>query len=124
MSIASIWLGVEAADRLVVAVADQEVVLDDAPERRQRQDVRDDRLAVLARDREHEPLLDQRQLQPVGPVAVSPTGRKLFSSTRSKIATARSCSTSGVERPIDSSSSTSISLAWSALARPASPPTG
>ena len=61
--------GRRRADRLVVALADHVIVLDDPPERRQRQDVGDDRLAALARDREHQPALDQRQLQPVGPVA-------------------------------------------------------
>ena len=79
-------------------------------------------VAVLARDREDQPRARPATVQPVGAGAASLTGWKLFSSIRSKIATARSCSTSGVERPIDSSSSTSISLALVCGRRPACQP--
>src|ERR1700710_1048866 len=43
------------ADRLIIAVADHEIVFDDAPERRQRQQMRHHRRAVLAADVEHQP---------------------------------------------------------------------
>src|SRR5580704_17851561 len=51
------------ADRLVIALADQEVVLDDAAERGERQD---DRLARPVRrraDRHHQPVFLDRQMQ-------------------------------------------------------------
>src|SRR5215207_7358325 len=52
---------------LVVAFADQEVILDDAPERRKR---KPDGAASLLRavaDVEHEPALGNRQCQPIRP---------------------------------------------------------
>ena len=44
------------ADRLVIAVADHEIVLHDPAERRQRQQMRHHRRAVLAADVEHQPV--------------------------------------------------------------------
>src|SRR2546430_12651063 len=42
------------ADRLVIAVANHEIVFHDSPERRQRQQMRDHGRAVLAADIEHQ----------------------------------------------------------------------
>ncbi len=55
-------------DRLVVAFTDQEVVLDDPPERRDRKDVRDQRLVVLVRNIEDKPVIEPPQQQLVGTV--------------------------------------------------------
>src|SRR3954452_6235065 len=44
------------ADRLIIAVANHEIVFDDAPERRQRQKMRHHRATVLAADVEHQPV--------------------------------------------------------------------
>jgi hypothetical protein len=58
------------ADRLVVAVADQEIVLHDAAQRREREQMRHQRRAVLAPDVEHQPVLADRKMQHVGPAVV------------------------------------------------------
>src|SRR5215469_3957771 len=58
------------ADRLVIAVADDEVVLDDALERGERQMMGDDRLLVGGAHLEHEPVAHHREMQPVGPAVV------------------------------------------------------
>lgn len=55
------------ADRLVIAFADQEIILDDAAEWRQRQDVGGDILVVLRLDREDQLGIDERYMQPVRP---------------------------------------------------------
>ncbi len=81
--------------------------------------MRDDRRAVLAANVEDQPVARDGEVQRDRGRRRAPTGAKTFSSIRSKIATARSCSTSGPERPIDSSSSVdrddAVVLASSAL---------
>jgi hypothetical protein len=59
------------ADRPVVAVADHLVVLDDLADRRQREMVRDDGLAAFSADVEAEPVLDDREMQRIGPALVA-----------------------------------------------------
>src|SRR6266403_2224722 len=58
------------ADRLVIAVANHEIVFHDSPERRQRQQMRHHGRAVLAADVEHQPVAGdadvQRERAPVG----------------------------------------------------------
>src|SRR5665213_119484 len=50
-------------DRLVVTVADHEIVLHDPPERRQRQQMRHDRRGVLFADIEHQPVAGDADMQ-------------------------------------------------------------
>ena len=59
------------ADRLIVAVADHEVVLDDAAQRRERQVMRDHRRAISALNVEHQPIAGNRKAQRVRAVLVA-----------------------------------------------------
>src|SRR5438874_6087456 len=56
-------VGRGGADRLVVAVADHEIILHDPPEWRQRQQLRHHGRAVLAADVEHQPVACYREVQ-------------------------------------------------------------
>src|SRR6516162_5330847 len=56
-------VGSRGADRLIVTVADHEVVLHDPPERRQRQQMRHNRRSVLATDVEHEAIAGHADVQ-------------------------------------------------------------
>src|SRR3954447_11291759 len=58
------------ADRLVIAVADQEIVLHDLAEWCQRQKMRHYRRAVLLSDVEHQPVLADREIEDVWPPIV------------------------------------------------------
>src|SRR5665647_829751 len=57
------------ADRLIVAVADHEIVLHDSTERRQRQQMHHDGRAVLAADIEHQPVAGDADMQGERPLA-------------------------------------------------------
>src|SRR5579871_636595 len=59
------------ADRRVIAVADREIVLHDAAERRQRQHMGDDRRAVGGADVEHQAIARNAELQCVGALVVA-----------------------------------------------------
>ena len=61
-------------------------------------------VAALLRDGEHQPVLDDGELQRVGAV-VAALEREALPSRMSKIATSRSCSMLGLPRPIEASSS-------------------
>ncbi len=61
-------VGRGGADRLVVAVADHVVVLHEPPQRRERQQMRDHRRAVLAADVEHQPAAGDAQVEREGPL--------------------------------------------------------
>ncbi|ENN87541.1 hypothetical protein RHSP_44317 [Rhizobium freirei PRF 81] len=63
------------ADRLIIALADHEVVLHDPAEWRQRQDMRGDHAAVFDANVENELLVDQRQVEQIG-AAFMPNGLK------------------------------------------------
>jgi hypothetical protein len=54
------------ANRLIVALADHEVILHDFPERREREHVKDDRRAVGKPDVEGESILGDAEMQRVG----------------------------------------------------------
>ena len=83
------------ADGLVIAVADQEIILDDAAERRQRQQDAPHARAALARDVEHQAVFLHAQRQAIG-TAGRTLGLEVLPSRRSEIATSRSCSIAGV----------------------------
>ncbi len=114
--------------RVEVALADLEVVLDHLVEGGEREVELADRLAGLGRELEDQPSLADREVQPVG-AGRRPGGRraaagaKRFSSSRSKIATRRSCSISGVggARPVSSSVTSirrSVAVGASGMASP------
>ena len=64
-------VGRRGADGLIVAVADQVVVLDDAAQRRERKQMRHHRRAVLKADVEHQPVAVDAQMQRVGTAVVA-----------------------------------------------------
>ena len=64
-------VGRRGADRLVIAFADQIVVLDDAAQRRQREQMRHHRRAVLEANVEHQPVAVDRQMQRVRAAVVA-----------------------------------------------------
>jgi len=55
------------ADGLIIALADEKIILHDAPEGREGEHVGDHGFTVLPLHREHEARIGERDLQPVGP---------------------------------------------------------
>ena len=100
MSIDSIRDG-GALDRLEIAVADHEIILDHAPEGPRGQDDLHRLAAGLGAHGQDDAALAQRQDHAVGPLAPS-TSLKWLPSSRSKMATLRSCSTCGLQRTCSS----------------------
>jgi len=64
-------IGARGANGRVVAVADQEIVLDDAPQRAERQVMRDHWRAIGKLDVEHQPVAGDRQRKFVRPTLVT-----------------------------------------------------
>ena len=94
---ASIWAGLEALDRRVVALADGEVVLDQPAEAAEgERSPCSISLPSAASMSITSRFSTMRKMQAVRPAIVA-GGAKWFSSIRSKMATARSCSTSGLQ---------------------------
>src|SRR5262249_190789 len=65
------------ADRRVIAVADQEVVLNDTLEGREREQMRDHRLAVLSTDVEDQAVVLQSNRERIGPAFVTDGGERI-----------------------------------------------
>ena len=63
--------GVARADRRVIAVADHEIVLHDAAERRQREKVRDHRRAVGEADVEDEAVAVDAEIEGIRPAVMA-----------------------------------------------------
>src|ERR1700756_3594316 len=69
-------VGSRGADRLIIAVADHEIVFDDPAERREREQMRDNGRAVLAADIEHQPIAGDAEMQREGTVRLMAVRRE------------------------------------------------
>ena len=64
-------VGRRGTDRLIVAIADHVVVLDDPPQRRERKQMCDDRRAVLKPNIKDQPITIDAQMERVRPIVKS-----------------------------------------------------